>query len=140
VKSHDGPADGTSTTFQIERLREMTDGDPDMERDLIDLFISEVKERIATIETALADTAQVKSVFDTVREEAHGLKGSSGNIGAVAIQEIARELEQQGGRLDRDGVGQALHRLQLEFEAVRQYLDAYVETLSTATMKAITGR
>jgi HPt (histidine-containing phosphotransfer) domain-containing protein len=118
----------------------MTGGDPDMERDLIDLFLSEVKERIATIEAALADAAPVKSAFDAIRNEAHGLKGSSGNIGAVAIQEIARELEQQGGRLDRDGVGRALDRLRLEFETVRRYLDAYAETLSTATVKAITGR
>src|SRR5262245_14708323 len=78
----EGP-DAGGTEFLPERLREVADGDPDAERELMDLFLSELTERIAAVEALLAD-----GPLEAIRLEAHGLKGSSGNIGAVGIQGI----------------------------------------------------
>ncbi len=62
--------------------------DQELIREIFDLFTSTTPEIIESLETA-ADQGNV----DLVKRNAHSLKGSAGNIGAIALQESMRVLE-----------------------------------------------
>jgi HPt (histidine-containing phosphotransfer) domain-containing protein len=57
-----------------------------------------------------------------VRREAHGLKGSSGQIGAVQVARLCADLEYQAGTTDWMGATETLHRLDEAFGPVRAHL------------------
>jgi len=80
-----------------------------MTREVIGLFLADTPQRLAAIDTALATRdAQALS------QAAHALKGSSGNVGAIALHEAAGELEtlaKAGWPADAEARAQQLHAL-----------------------------
>lgn len=72
-----------------EYLHELTDNDSDLELELLDLFVSDASLRIVEIKNAIA-----LNDFQSIAREAHQIKGSGSNIGAVQIQLAAEKLEQ----------------------------------------------
>jgi HPt (histidine-containing phosphotransfer) domain-containing protein len=77
--------------------------------DLLDLFAEELNARPRAVRDALADHAFARAAAET-----HSLKGAAANLGADAVAEAARLLEQaisaaNGG--DRSGVAPSLRRL-----------------------------
>jgi len=69
-------------------LRELTGGDVEFERELIDTFVSSGDECLAEIVAALRI-----SDFDTIGKRAHALKGASANIHASGLAAAASSLE-----------------------------------------------
>jgi two-component system sensor histidine kinase/response regulator len=69
-------------------LRELTGGDSEFERELMDTFISSGDKCLAEILIAL----RVRD-FDTIGNRAHALKGASANIYASALTAVAASLE-----------------------------------------------
>ena len=57
---------------------------------LIGFFCSNLPGQIAGLQSALAE-----GDHDEIRRQAHRLKGSAGNLGALALATLAREIEQQ---------------------------------------------
>ena len=91
----------------VERLRQLTPpGEPDVLAEIFQLFLNEVPKRIDALRSAVRSGDAV-----TVQRTAHSLKGSSGNIGARAMSEVCRQLD------DRAKSGDAA-RLHLLVEAV----------------------
>jgi HPt (histidine-containing phosphotransfer) domain-containing protein len=75
----------------IERLRQLTPpGEPDVLREILDVFLAEVPRRIETLKAAWRS----RSATD-VQRAAHSLKGSSGNIGADAMFEVCRQIDER---------------------------------------------
>ena len=74
------------STRQVPLLSSFAD-DPDMQ-ELIDLFISDLSERIDLI----AQSAE-SSDYDRLRTIAHQLKGAAAGYGYAPIGDAARELE-----------------------------------------------
>ena len=73
----------------IERLRQLTPpGEPDVLGAILQLFLDEVPKKIDSVRVAMAagDASQVQRT-------AHSLKGSSGNIGALAMYDVCRQLD-----------------------------------------------
>ena len=73
----------------VESLRQLTPpGEPDVLGEVLQLFLDEVPKKIDVLRSAMAsgDAANVQRT-------AHSLKGSSGNIGARAMHDVCRQLD-----------------------------------------------
>ena len=69
-------------------LRELTGGDAEFERDLVETFVSSGDRCLAEILSALR-----ASDLDTIGKRAHALKGASANIYASGLSAAASKLE-----------------------------------------------
>lgn len=76
--------------IDVRRLREsLADlGNPALFRELLEVFLHDTPERMATLRRA-ADTGDARGM----RHVAHTLKGTSGYIGAHRLVRICKELE-----------------------------------------------
>jgi len=98
----------------IESLRELLE---DGFSELVSTFVSDGERRLDLIRKALADKDLV-----TVSNEAHGIKGSSQNIGALPLADVASKIESQA----RDGNAAELEQ---DFASLLQLFAATVEEL-----------
>ena len=75
----------------VESLRQLTPpGEPDVLTEIFNLFLDEVPKRIDALRSAMLSGDAVK-----VQRTAHSLKGSSGNIGARAMHEVCRQIDER---------------------------------------------
>ncbi|MCS6779319.1 MAG: response regulator [Geminicoccaceae bacterium] len=74
------------TPIDLARLREFTDGDIQLERELTALYLETAKIYIGQMRDSLDDP-------DSWQRAAHSLKGASVNIGAVELAELAATAE-----------------------------------------------
>lgn len=65
-----------------------TGGDSSLLKELVELFLEIAPPQLASLATAVA-----AGDAETVRQEAHSLKGSAGALGATAIRDLAAEIE-----------------------------------------------
>jgi HPt (histidine-containing phosphotransfer) domain-containing protein len=107
----------------IESLRQLTPpGEPDVLAEILQLFVAEVPRKIQLLQSALTagDAPQVARA-------AHSLKGSSGNIGANALYDVCRRIDDLAKTGDLAGVAPLLasltseyHRAELEIRQLLQ--------------------
>lgn len=76
------------TPVDMEQLRMFTDGDPDEEKALTELFLEQAQEMIdiLTLSTGADKNEEWKSA-------AHRFKGSSGNLGAISLHQLCKRAE-----------------------------------------------
>lgn len=72
--------------MDMQHLREFTDGDPVLEKELADMFFE-------NSETCLHDLERTIDDADSWRKNAHRLKGSAGNLGAQRLSQSAALAE-----------------------------------------------
>jgi HPt (histidine-containing phosphotransfer) domain-containing protein len=73
----------------LENLRALQDpDDPDLARELIDLFLRDSATRVAAIQAAAA-----RHELAVIAELAHQIKGSAGVLAATRLRETASDLE-----------------------------------------------
>ena len=73
----------------VNSLRQLTPaGEPDVLVEILTVFLNEVPKRIAALRAAAA-----AGDAPAVQRAAHSLKGSSGNIGARALHDVCRQLD-----------------------------------------------
>lgn len=73
-------------------LMERLDGDRELLREIIPVFLADVRERMGRIGSAIR-----AGDWTMVHAEAHTIKGSSGTLCAGNLQRAARELERADG-------------------------------------------
>lgn len=89
------------------------DGEPDLIVELIDLYLEDAPRRVAVMRESLA-----KRNWLSVKREAHSLRGSSGNLGALQMARICDEIEGiESGDLF-PSIAALLNCLELELERV----------------------
>lgn len=88
--------------------------------ELIERFISDGNRRMSL----LRDAVPARD-FDVIHAEAHGLKGSSRNIGANDLGEVCGELEQRGRDSDVADLDTLFAGVELEYAAVCDVLHSY---------------
>ena len=89
------------------------DGEPDLIVELIDLYLEDAPRRVAVMQESLA-----KRDWLSVKREAHNLRGSSGNLGALQMARICDEIEGiESGNLFAS-IAALLNCLRLELERV----------------------
>ena len=77
---------GPEPVIDLEHLRSFTDGDPQLEDELLTLFLS-------TADTYLARMAQALATGEPWTAAAHALKGASANLGACRVMALALAAE-----------------------------------------------
>ena len=116
------PADAAAGEFpdlDLERLQLVTDGESALEEELLGIFLESARETLEDIRTALeAGDARL------LRAHAHALKGSSRTIGAIALGEMACELEQLGDSSDLASAYGALLSADAAFERMASAINA----------------
>lgn len=111
---NDGPVN-------LDRLSEVTMGDPDLEAELIVTFLADTSQRISEL-AQLIEAGDVASLGRT----AHAIKGSAANMGATALQEIANKLEHIGKSGTFDDARPTYDSLKAEADRVKEYLSDYM--------------
>ena len=98
-------------------LLEITGGDMDFVDELVDTYLADGEEQLE----ALREAAARNAVADLVRP-AHSLKSSSLNLGALALGELARSLEEaaRGGAVE--GAADRVDAITVAFADARQVL------------------
>ncbi|NER04998.1 MAG: response regulator [Okeania sp. SIO3C4] len=106
----------------IENIREevQIEGEGDIVTELIDLFIEDSLEQLLAIKEAIDNSAT-----EALRESAHALKGSCGNLGVVRLAEISATLEQKAraGTITKAEAESLLTQLENEYVIVRSILE-----------------
>ncbi len=101
-------------TKPLEALRELgrAMGEDVLER-VVGLYLKETPARLGDLREAFAagDAEQVKQL-------AHALKGSSGNVGASRFSALCSDLEEAAQQAALDGAGELFEALEVEYEAV----------------------
>jgi len=98
----------------LEKLRQLTaPGEPDVLAQVLSLFLEEAPRRIERIRVAL----QTRDASEMHRA-AHSMKGSAGNIGAMDLLDICREVDDRARVGDLAGAGLMLDGLTREYERV----------------------
>ena len=100
----------------IATLKEVMEDDFQL---LIDTFVNDSKERLQVLAAALA-----AGDAEEVRRSAHGLKGSSSNVGALRLAEICFQLEEAGRENRLDGMAEMLADAEAEYQIVHEQLEA----------------
>jgi HPt (histidine-containing phosphotransfer) domain-containing protein len=90
--SHQGAPEMFGTAVDLAVLRSyeniQLDGEPDLIVELIDLYLEDARRRLAVMKLSLG-----KRNWPSVKREAHSLRGSSGNLGALQMALICDEIE-----------------------------------------------
>ena len=95
----------------IENLRELNPDDNDaFIREIIGIFLEDTPQRIADLEASL--TAADAPKFSRT---AHSIKGSSANLGATALRNLAEQLEQRSHQEGLANVAGLLAGLKQEY-------------------------
>jgi HPt (histidine-containing phosphotransfer) domain-containing protein len=95
----------------IASLRELNPGDDDeFLREIVGIFLEDTPRRIVELDESLAAGDVPKFT-----RAAHSIKGSSGNVGAMALREVAGALEHQSKNQGLALVGAPLVQLKAEF-------------------------
>jgi HPt (histidine-containing phosphotransfer) domain-containing protein len=86
---------------------------------LIRLYLQEVPVHLAALREAMAEKAAGR-----VEELAHGLRGSSAQLGATQMSRVCMALQEAGRRHDFGQAANQVAELQREFVRVRAALQA----------------
>ena len=81
-------------------------------------FTKKVSEQLVTIREALA-----RGDAETVRREAHSIKGGAAGLTADDLAKVAFELEIKGQSKNLTGADQIVDALETKFEALRRYVE-----------------
>jgi CheY-like chemotaxis protein len=109
--------DRNDVAVDLQSLRELTGGDAEFERDLIDTFIATGDRTLLDITEALGRNDLV-----TVGKRAHALKGSSANIRANALSLAAAQLEDAAKRRQSEAIGGLMQQVSTRLRDVNDFL------------------
>jgi HPt (histidine-containing phosphotransfer) domain-containing protein len=100
-----GQVPATEPVLDLDHLRSFTDGDPHLEGELSDLFLSTAETYLHGMREALTGGRPWTSI-------AHALKGASGNLGARRLFTLARLAERSApDRAQLDAIIDALEEV-----------------------------
>jgi HPt (histidine-containing phosphotransfer) domain-containing protein len=113
----------TVPTFDPHALAEIRDCDPsgasDLVVELIDLFLEDTPARIAALRMGF-DAGDPGAIA----REAHALKASTAQLGAMGMSELCRRLEATGREGSLIGIGPLLDTLDEQYVLVQAALHA----------------
>ncbi len=118
------PEPDGAAPVEVSRLQAIARGDRVFERRILELFLEESGKRLECIDRALEDED-----FEALRLEAHTLKGSSGNIGADRVADLAarlREAAEVGERASCEEISDSLVRASA---STSRWLEAYLRKM-----------
>jgi CheY-like chemotaxis protein len=110
-----------ASPVDLERLLDLTDGNPESLRELVELYLSQTTGQIAQLEAAVKTGAAPET-----RRLAHSCAGASATCGMTRLVPLLRELERQGYEGKLTTAAELCREAGCEFERIRKFLQAYV--------------
>jgi PAS domain S-box-containing protein len=107
------PETDTDAPLRVDQLREICDGDPLAEREILEAFVVSAPELLGRLEQSI--TAENASLLAAA---AHALKGSSRAVGAETLGAACEQLEQLAHRSEFSGAHDVLARAAQELARV----------------------
>jgi two-component system, sensor histidine kinase and response regulator len=111
--------DDAEPTIDLAALRELTDGDADFERELLDVFVSSGDTALAALIAALGDAD-----LPSVRRHAHTLKGASANLRARPLAARAQALEAAAAAGDLGRCRETFGELERDYRRTAEFIAA----------------
>lgn len=99
---------------KIRELLDLTGGEVEWLKDLMDTYLQDTRTRL----DELAALVTVGST-DRIQRSAHGIKGSSSNIGATRMADLCAGMEQLAKGPDTRAAAAQLALLEAEFARIR---------------------
>lgn len=109
-----------STKIDAAMLRDLKDLLAERFTELVDRFVQDGERRLELLRAAVPARD-----FDTIHAEAHGLKGSSRNIGANSLGNLCGNLELRGRERNAEELVTLFAAVEQEFAAVCEELRGY---------------
>jgi HPt (histidine-containing phosphotransfer) domain-containing protein len=100
-------ADGDRVILNVARLAESAGGDPDLMRELVELYLEDSEARIPQLLEAAHQGA-----LEQAGNEAHGLKGASASMGCEEAAAAFKRVEELGRSGDAAPLDEAIARAQ----------------------------
>jgi PAS domain S-box-containing protein len=117
-------SEGSLDRGVLATLRGMEEeGEPGFLAELAEMFVQDGNTRIDALRRA-ADAGD----FESIERTAHGLKGSSSNMGAAKMAAICADLEEAAAAKDSGRTNQLLEHLEADFVVVRLALESELHT------------
>lgn len=101
------------------QLHQLSDGNEEFERELLQIFFVETKTRLQLLEAAIATQD-----YDTLQYLAHQIKGASGNVGLREMWQTAAQLEQDARRREITHSQTLLAHLVTSLLTIQAFLDS----------------
>ena len=95
--------------------------------ELIDVYLEDASNRLIQLHAALASGDN-----ETATREAHTLKSSSANVGAMGMSVIAKEIEAAARQGKTDKVAEKAQRMEDDFQLVKAALEAVRKSAAQA--------
>jgi len=102
--------------LDLEEALARTGGDRQFLRELLEMLGEDVPQRVAAIREAVA-----RSDAETVRSEAHTLKGAAANLAAGRLAELSLGVEERGRAGTLDEVEPLLASIEREGERIARF-------------------
>jgi HPt (histidine-containing phosphotransfer) domain-containing protein len=99
------------------RMREAADGDEEFLKQLVEVFLDDTAARVRELSEALR-AGDGRALGRT----AHQLKGSSANVGAMQLFDLARTLEKMGTGNQLSGAQEVMAGIEAEYRRVKNEL------------------
>jgi two-component system sensor histidine kinase/response regulator len=109
----------TDSIFDWDGLLHRLMGDEDLAKEIIDDFLKQIPLNFNAVKEALK-----KQDVQLIKKEAHLIKGSSGNVGALALQKIAEQIEIAGEEKDLVRAGLFVSKLDEQYEILKKHIDS----------------
>jgi excisionase family DNA binding protein len=100
----------TMVDFDRQFLLEQLDGDKEVVKEILNLYLEKTPEQIG----AVAEAVKNKDAA-LIRSSAHSLKGSSGNVGAVKLSQTAQKMETIGKEGDLSRAEELMKEIEENF-------------------------
>lgn len=107
----------TDVIFDWDGLLHRLMGDEDFAKEIVGDFLNQIPDNLFAVKKALN-----KKDLLLVQREAHIIKGASGNVGALALQEIAEQIEIAGEEKDLVKAGSFVAELDIQLEILKNKL------------------
>jgi HPt (histidine-containing phosphotransfer) domain-containing protein len=95
------PAPSQRATLDLEQLRSLVGDDPATLREYLELFLASTGPALGRIDAAITSRAE-----DDLRRQLHALRGSALSLGANAVGDCARRLEERVQNHDWDDISE----------------------------------
>ena len=109
----------TDSIFDWDGLLHRLMGDEDLAKEIIDDFLNQIPLNFNAVKEALN-----KQDVLLIKREAHMIKGASGNVGALALQKIAEQIEIASEEKDLIRAGYFVSKLDEQYEILKKHIDS----------------
>lgn len=116
-----GASSSGGAPFDIERLKDFTDGTPQSLIELIELYLDQTGRQMELLKEAVEQGATA-----TVQKIAHNSAGSSGTCGIQDLASLLREMEQWAMGGEHAQAAAIFPNAQLEFARVKAALESHL--------------